>query len=137
MKVLVILLLIVGGVGAFLYFPRGGPGTPATSVATLATPNTTIDGSRAAAAFAPALDGEIYATGDLVRANVDGRAVLTFFDASSLSVDPGSQVKVIALNRLSAMTFTCEPGSTDRDEASKNVRTARPSTLARTRSPVA
>ena len=100
MKVLLILLLIVGGVGAFLYFPRGGPGTPATSAATLAILNTTIDGSRAGAAFAPALDGEIYATGDLVRANVDGRAVLTFFDASSLSVDPGSQVKVIALNRL-------------------------------------
>src|SRR5207247_4975107 len=98
MKVLVILLLIVGGVGAFLYFPRGGPGTPATNAATLAILNTTIDGSRAGAAFAPALDGEIYATGDLVRANVDGRAVLTFFDASSLSVDPGSQVKVIALN---------------------------------------
>ena len=100
MKVLVILLLIVGGVGAFLYFPRGGPGTPATNAATLAILNTTIDGSRAGAAFAPPLDGEIYATGDLVRANVDGRAVLTFFDASSLSVDPGSQVKVIALNRL-------------------------------------
>src|SRR5438552_1458709 len=92
--------IIIGGVGAFLYFPRGGPGTPATNAATLAILNTTIDGSRAGAAFAPALDGEIYATGDLVRANVDGRAVLTFFDASSLSVDPGSQVKVIALNRL-------------------------------------
>src|SRR3989441_2723968 len=100
MKVLVILLLLVGGVGAFLYFPSGGPGTPATNAATLAILNPTIDGSRAGAAFAPALDGEIYATGDLVRANVDGRAVLTFFDASSLSVDPGSQVKVIALNRL-------------------------------------
>src|SRR2546428_12192937 len=100
MKVLVILLLIVGGVGAFLYFPRGGPGTPATNAATLAILNAAIDGSRAGAAFAPALDGEIYATGDLVRANVDGRAVLTFFDASSLSVDPGSQVKVVALNRL-------------------------------------
>src|SRR5437899_158487 len=100
MKVLVILLLIVGGVGAFLYFPRGGASTSATNAATLAILNTTIEGSRAGAAFAPALDGEVYSTGDLVRANIDGRAVLTFFDASSLSVDPGSQVKVIALNRL-------------------------------------
>jgi FecR-like protein len=100
MKVLLVLLLIVGGVGAFLYFPRGGPGTSATNAATLAILNTAIDGSRAGAAFAPALDGEVYASGDLVRANVDGRAVLTFFDASSLSVDPGSQVKVLALNRL-------------------------------------
>src|SRR5881628_2676349 len=100
MKVLLILLLIVGGVGAYLYFPRGGASTSATNAATLAILNTTIEGSRAGSAFAPALDGEVYATGDLVRANIDGRAILTFFDASSLSVDPGSQVKVIALNRL-------------------------------------
>ena len=91
MKVLVILLLIVGGVGAFLYFPRGGASTSATNAATLAVLNTAIEGSRAGAGFAPALDGEVYATGDLVRANSDGRGVLTFFDASSLSVDPGAE----------------------------------------------
>ena len=101
-KLLVVLLLIVLGVGAFLYFPRGGSVTSASNAATLAILNTAIDGARAGAAFVPALDGEIYATGDLVRANVDGRAVLTFFDGSSLSVDPGSQVKVVALNRVSA-----------------------------------
>jgi len=101
-KVLVVLLLIVGGVGAFLYFPRGGAAASAQNAATLAILNTAIEGARAGAAFAPALDGEVYATGDLVRANVDGRAVLTFFDGSSLSVDPGSQVKVVALNRVSA-----------------------------------
>ena len=100
-KVFVVLLLIVAGVGAFLYFPRGGANTSAQNAATLAILNTAIEGARAGAAFAPALDGEIYATGDLVRANVDGRAVLTFFDGSSLSVDPGSQVKVVALNRVS------------------------------------
>ena len=101
-KVLVVLLLIVAGVGAFLYFPRGGATTSASNAATLAILNTAIEGARAGSAFAPALDGEVYATGDLVRANVDGRAVLTFFDGSSLSVDPGSQVKVVALNRVSA-----------------------------------
>ena len=100
-KLLVVLLLIVAGVGAFLYFPRGGAATSAQNAATLAILNTAIEGARSGAAFAPALDGEIYATGDLVRANVDGRAVLTFFDGSSLSVDPGSQVKVVALNRVS------------------------------------
>src|SRR5256884_9302352 len=101
MKVLVILLLIVAGVGAFLYFPRGMTSPSAQNAATLAILNTAIEGSRSGAAFAPAFDGEVYATGDLVRANVDGRAVLTFFDGSSLSVDPGSQVKVVALNRVS------------------------------------
>jgi len=100
-KLFVVLLLIVAGVGAFLYFPRGGAATSAQNAATLAILNTAIEGARSGAAFAPALDGEIYATGDLVRANVDGRAVLTFFDGSSLSVDPGSQVKVIALSRVS------------------------------------
>jgi hypothetical protein len=100
-KVLVVLLLIVAGVGAFLYFPRGGANTSAQNAATLAILNTAIEGSRAGAAFSPALDGELYATGDLVRANVDGRAILTFFDGSSLSVDPGSQVKVVELNRVS------------------------------------
>ncbi|HYU82261.1 MAG TPA: FecR family protein [Candidatus Polarisedimenticolia bacterium] len=98
-KAFVVLLLIVAGVGAFLYFPRGAS-TSTQNSATLAILNTAIEGARAGAAFAPALDGELYATGDLVRANVDGRAVLTFFDGSSLSVDPGSQVKVVALNRV-------------------------------------
>ena len=100
-KVLVVFVLIVAGVGAFLYFPRGGATASAQNAATLAILNTAIEGARAGAAFSPALDGELYATGDLVRANVEGRAVLTFFDGSSLSVDPGSQVKVLALNRVS------------------------------------
>jgi hypothetical protein len=100
-KILVVFVLIVAGVAAFLYFPRGGAITSAQNAATLAILNTAIEGARAGAAFSPALDGEVYATGDLVRANVDGRAVLTFFDGSSLSVDPGSQVKVVALNRIS------------------------------------
>jgi FecR protein len=99
-KALVVLLLIAVGVGAFLYFPRGRAAASAQNAATLAILNTAIEGSRAGAAFSPALDGELYATGDLVRANTDGRAVLTFFDGSSLSVDPGSQVKVVALNRV-------------------------------------
>jgi hypothetical protein len=100
-KVFVVFLLVVAAVGAFLYFPRGGATTSAQNAATLAVLNTAIEGARAGAAFTPALDGEIYATGDLVRANVEGRAVLTFFDGSSLSVDPGAQVKVVALNRVS------------------------------------
>lgn len=101
-KLLVVFLLIVVAVGAFLYFPRGGSSTLAKDAATLAVLNTAIEGSRAGSPFAPALDGEIYATGDLVRANVEGRAVLTFFDGSTLSVDPGSQVKVVALNRVAS-----------------------------------
>lgn len=99
MKLLLVLVLIIGGVAAYLYFPRGGASS-SENAATLAILNTAIEGSRAGAGFAPALDGEVYASGDLVRADVDGRAILTFFDASTLSVDPGSQVKVLSLNRV-------------------------------------
>ena len=99
-KVLVVFVLVVAAVAAFLLFPRAGV-TSTQDAATLAILNTAIEGARSGAAFVPALDGETYAAGDLVRANVDGRAVLTFFDGSSLSVDPGSQVKVLALNRVS------------------------------------
>jgi hypothetical protein len=100
-KKLLVLLILVAGVVAFLYYPRGVAAS-GTDVATLAILNTAIEGSRAGAGFAQALDGELYKSGDLVRANVDGRAVLTFFDGSSLSVDPGSQVKVVSLTRVPA-----------------------------------
>src|SRR2546423_915288 len=69
-------------------------------VENVAIRNTAIEGSRGGTGFAAARDGEIYRSGDLVRANTDGRAVLTFFDGSSLSVDPGSAVKVTTLNRV-------------------------------------
>jgi len=97
---LLVLVIVIGAVAAFLYVPRAGAVVSAANAATLAILNTAIDGSRSGGTFAPALDGEVYKSGDLVRANTDGRAVLTFFDGSSLSVDPGSQVKVLALNRV-------------------------------------
>ena len=100
MKKLLVLVVVVGAVAAFLYYPRGTSVASAKDAATLAILNTAVDGSRSGGSFAPALDGEVYRSGDLVRANVDGRAVLTFFDASTLSVDPGSQVKVLALNKV-------------------------------------
>ena len=100
MRKLLVLVIVIGAVAAFLYVPRAGAVVSAANAATLAILNTAIDGSRSGGTFAPALDGEVYKSGDLVRANTDGRAVLTFFDGSSLSVDPGSQVKVLALNRV-------------------------------------
>ena len=93
-------MILVGALAAFLYYPRASSVASAADAATLAILNTAIDGSRGGAAFAAARDGEIYRSGDLVRANTEGRAVLTFFDGSSLSVDPGSQVKVTALNKV-------------------------------------
>jgi hypothetical protein len=94
---LVVLLLVAAGV--YLYLPRGAEAA-ADNAATLAVLNTAVDAQKGSSDFAPALDGDILANGDFVRSSKDGRAVLTFFDASTLSVDPGSLVKVLALNRV-------------------------------------
>ncbi len=96
--VIVILLVFVGG-GAYLYFPRGTNLSSAVA-ATLAILNTDISAQKGSADFAPALDGELLASGDVVKSSANGRAVLTFFDGSTLTVETGSIVKVTTLNRL-------------------------------------
>lgn len=86
------------GAGVYLYLPRGSAVTD--NAATVSVLNTAVDAQKGAGEFAPALDGDVLANGDFVRSSKDGRAVLTFFDASTLSVDPGSLVKVLTLNRV-------------------------------------
>jgi hypothetical protein len=94
---LLIVLLLVGG-GIYLFLPRAA--NASDKAATVAVLNTAIDAQKGSTDFAPALDGDVLASGDFVRSSKDGRAVLTFFDASTLSVDPGSLVKVLTLNRV-------------------------------------
>ena len=96
---LVVVLLVVVGGAAYLYFPRGSS-LSATVAATLAILNTDISSQKGSADFAPALDGELLASGDVVKSSANGRAVLTFFDGSSLTVETGSVVKVTTLNKL-------------------------------------
>jgi len=62
--------------------------------ATLAVLSTVVDAQKGSSEFASALDGDVLASGDFVRSNNQGGAELTFFDASTLSVDPGSLVNV-------------------------------------------
>jgi hypothetical protein len=93
-----IVLLLVGG-AVYLYLPRGSNAT-ADNAATLAVLSPAIDAQKGSGEFTPALDGDILSNGDFVRSTKDGRAVLTFFDGSTLSVDPASLVKVLTLNRL-------------------------------------
>lgn len=95
-KVIAVLLVIVVAAVAFLYFPRGAA-LQALNAAVLSVLNGDVDASRAGAEFGPALDGDILSTGDVVRADDKGRAVLTFFEGSTLSVDPLSHVKVVSL----------------------------------------
>ncbi|MDE3101697.1 MAG: FecR domain-containing protein [Chloroflexota bacterium] len=95
------ILVVVVALVAFLYFPRGGA-LAATNAAVLSILNADIDAARGGGAFAPALDGEVFSTGDVVRADAKGRAVLSFFEGSTLSVDPGSSVKVVSLAKTSS-----------------------------------
>jgi FecR-like protein len=100
-KVLAVLLVIVVAAGVFLYFPRGQV-ADALNNAVLAVMNHGVFGQRTGAQELPAFDGDIFATGDLVRADTQGRAVLTFFDGSTVSVEPNSQVRVVSLVKTSA-----------------------------------
>lgn len=100
-KVLAVLLVIVVAAGVFLYFPRGQV-ADALSNAVLAVLDHGVFGQRTGQQEAPAIDGDVYATGDLVRADADGRAVLTFFDGSTLSVEPNSHVRVLSLAKLAS-----------------------------------
>src|SRR3954470_13826308 len=96
---IVLLLLLVGG-GVYLYLPRADS-LSATVAATLAILNTDITSQRGGAGdFNAALDGDLLSNGDIVKSSTAGRAVLTFFDGSTVTVDTGSQVKVLTLNHL-------------------------------------
>ncbi|MDE3112131.1 MAG: FecR domain-containing protein [Chloroflexota bacterium] len=99
-KVIAGILVVVVAIAAFLYFPRGSA-LAAVNAAVLSVLNADVSASRAGGDFAPALDGDVFATGDVVRADAKGRAVLTFFEGSTLSVDPGSSVKVVSLVKTS------------------------------------
>ncbi len=96
-KVLAVLLVIVVAIAAFLYFPRASIAEAANN-AVLAVLNAGVFAQRTGdAEFVSALDGEIFASGDVVRADAQGRAVLTFFDGSTISVEPNSDVRVVSL----------------------------------------
>ena len=92
-------MLLLVGAGVYLSL-RPTSNATADNAATVGVLNVAVDAQKGSADFAPALDGDIVANGDFVRSSKDGRAVLTFFDGSTVSVDSGALVKVITLNRL-------------------------------------
>ena len=94
-----LLVLLLVGAGVYLYL-RPISNATADNAATVGVLSVAVDAQKGSADFAPALDGDIVASGDLVRSSKDGRAVLTFFDGSTVSVDSGAVVKVLTLNRL-------------------------------------
>ncbi|MBI2774226.1 MAG: FecR domain-containing protein [Chloroflexi bacterium] len=99
-KLAVLLLVVVVAFGAFVAFaPKSA--VEAVNNAVLAVLNPGVDAQRTGDPdFGPAFDGDVFATGDVVRSNDNGRAVLTFFDGSTISVDPKSRVRVVSLTKL-------------------------------------
>jgi hypothetical protein len=95
-RLAIVLLVLVVAIGAFLFFPRGGT-LSAASAATLSVLHGTVEAQKGAAAFAPALDGDLVSSGDSVRADGAGNAVVSFFDGSTLTVEPGAQVRIASL----------------------------------------
>ena len=94
-------MLLLVGAGVYLYL-RPTSNATADNAATVGVLNVAVDAQKGSGDFAPALDGDIVANGDFVRSSKDGRAVLTFFDGSTVSVDSGALVKVLTLNRLAS-----------------------------------
>lgn len=94
----VVLLVVIVAAGAFLVLPRGG-NLSIANAATLTVLHGQVDTQKAGGAFAPAFDGDLLTSGDTVRANSAGNAVVTFFDGSTLTVESGAQVKVASLTK--------------------------------------
>ena len=96
----IVLLVVLVAAGAFLFFPRSA-GLSVADAATLTVLHGEVDAQKGTSAFAPALDGDLVAAGDIVRADAAGNAVVTFFDGSTLTVESGSQVRIASLVKTS------------------------------------
>lgn len=93
---MVLVLVIAVAAAAFLLVAPAREVATAANRAILGVLRGDVDAQRGEGAFEPAIDGELLASGDVVRSNAQGRAVLTFFEGSTLSVEPGAQVRVIS-----------------------------------------
>jgi hypothetical protein len=60
-----------------------------------------VDIARGAAAFAPAADGDVIGEGDRARTDANGAGIINFFDGSSLTLDPSTEIGVVAIDERS------------------------------------
>ena len=103
--VVVIVLVVVG-----LVVLAPGRRTEANA-ASLSVLHGGVDGQRTgSSAFEPASDGDLFAAGDALRADDAGNGVLNFFDGSTISVEPGTQVKVVSLSASRGIQAAIEQG---------------------------
>ena len=109
---LVVVLIVVVAAGTAVLAP--GRRTEANA-ASLSVLHGGVDGQRTgASAFGPAFDGDLFASGDALRADDAGNGVLNFFDGSTLSVESGTQVKVARLSTTAASKPRSSRGSAGR-----------------------
>jgi hypothetical protein len=48
--------------------------------------------------FAPAADGEVLSEGDAIRTGPDGRAILTYFEGSTVTIEPATELAIDSAN---------------------------------------
>lgn len=73
--------------------PRGS-GVALGASTTLTILSRPVEVSLGGGAFAPAEDGAVLGPGDAIRTGPEGRAVLTYFEGSTVSIEPGSELTI-------------------------------------------
>lgn len=85
--------LAVALVASGLIAPRGSDVALGTTT-TLTIISETVELSREGSAFAPAEDGAVLGPRDAIRTGPEGRAVLTYFDGSTVSIEPTTEIVI-------------------------------------------
>ena len=85
-----VLAVVIGISGVIA--PGGGTALGASTTLTILGGEVQV--SRDGGAFVPAADGAIIGPGDVIRTSADSRAVLTYFEGSTVSVEPSSELAI-------------------------------------------
>lgn len=85
-----VLAVVIGISGVIA--PGGGAALGASTTLTILGGEVQV--SRNGGAFTPAADGAIIGPGDVIRTAADARAVLTYFEGSTVSVEPSSELAI-------------------------------------------
>ena len=89
------LLAVVLGVSGVLAPARGQALGASTTVTVIGG---AVSVHHRSGAVAQAVDGEVIGPGDSIETGADGRAVLTYFEGSTVEIEPGSSLSVTALS---------------------------------------
>ena len=85
-----VLAVVVGISGVIA--PGGGMALGASTTLTIIGGDVQV--SRQGAPFASATDGAVLSPGDIIRTGADSRAVLTYFEGSTVSIEPSSELAI-------------------------------------------